>query len=44
MGSGATALAAVTAGRRHVGYETEPAYVELTRRRLEGCRHPGDRM
>jgi len=34
MGSGSTAVAAVESGRHFVGYETEPAYVEIARARL----------
>ena len=34
MGSGTTALAARDAGRRWVGYETNPAYIELAEQRL----------
>ncbi|GBC84816.1 DNA adenine methyltransferase YhdJ [bacterium HR11] len=34
MGSGTTAVAARRAGRRFVGYEIDPAYVELARQRL----------
>ncbi len=34
MGSGTTALAALKAGRRFVGYEIDPAYVRLAERRL----------
>jgi site-specific DNA-methyltransferase (adenine-specific) len=34
MGSGTTALAAVQAGRRYVGYDTSAEYVELAERRL----------
>ena len=36
MGSGSTAVAAVEAGRRYVGYETDPAYVALAEGRLAG--------
>ena len=36
MGSGTTAVAAVEAGRRYVGYETDPAYVALAEGRLAG--------
>jgi DNA modification methylase len=35
MGSGQTALAAVRAGRRYVGYEVNGDYVALARRRLQ---------
>jgi len=34
MGSGQTALAALKAGRRYVGYEVDPGYVELALRRI----------
>ncbi len=34
MGSGQTALAALQSGRHFVGYEIDPAYVELARRRV----------
>lgn len=34
MGSGTTAVAAATTGRRYVGFDTDPTYVELSRRRL----------
>lgn len=34
MGSGQTALAAAKSGRSYVGYETNPAYVELARQRI----------
>jgi DNA modification methylase len=33
MGSGSTAVAAIESGRRWVGYDTEPEYAKLTRRR-----------
>jgi len=36
MGSGSNAVAAVEAGRRYVGYETDPAYVALAEGRLAG--------
>jgi site-specific DNA-methyltransferase (adenine-specific) len=35
MGSGSTALAALKAGRRYVGYELDPEYVKLTEKRLQ---------
>jgi DNA modification methylase len=35
IGSGTTALAAQMSGRRFVGYEIDPAYVALARRRLQ---------
>ncbi len=34
MGSGQTALAALRAGRHFVGYETNPAYLRLARKRI----------
>ena len=34
IGSGSTAVAAVRAGRHFVGYDLDPAYVELARRRI----------
>jgi modification methylase len=34
MGSGQTALAALKAGRRYVGYELDPGYVDLASRRI----------
>jgi site-specific DNA-methyltransferase (adenine-specific) len=34
MGAGSTAVAAVQAGRRYVGYDTEAEYVELAERRV----------
>jgi site-specific DNA-methyltransferase (adenine-specific) len=44
MGSGSTAIAAVTSGRRYVGYELSPEYCALAEKRLlevEVCRQPG---
>lgn len=38
MGSGQTALAAVQAGRHYVGYEVDPAYVQLAEKRLLAAR------
>lgn len=35
MGSGTTALAAHKAGRAYVGYELDPAYIELAHKRLK---------
>jgi site-specific DNA-methyltransferase (adenine-specific) len=35
-GSGTTCVAAAATGRIYVGYETDPGYIELARRRLEG--------
>ena len=34
MGSGSAMVAAVTLGRRYAGYDLDPAYVELARRRV----------
>jgi site-specific DNA-methyltransferase (adenine-specific) len=34
MGSGTTAIAALKAGRKYVGYETNPDYVKLAERRI----------
>lgn len=34
MGAGTTAVAAAAAGRRYVGYDADPAYVELARERV----------
>jgi modification methylase len=34
MGSGQTALAALKAGRHYVGYEINPDYVSLARKRI----------
>jgi DNA modification methylase len=34
LGSGSTAIAAARSGRRYVGYDTDPAYVELAHARL----------
>ncbi len=38
MGSGSTALAALQAGRRYVGYETDAAYVKLAEERITKAR------
>ena len=35
MGSGQTAIAALKSGRHYVGYEIDPAYVELAGRRIQ---------
>lgn len=43
MGSGSTALAAITTGRRYVGYEIDPEYVEICNRRVDSLRQE-DRM
>jgi modification methylase len=37
MGLGASAMAAVKAGRHYVGYELDPAYAEAARRRVEAA-------
>jgi len=37
MGSGTTALAALKAGRRYLGYEISPEYVRLAQARLGDC-------
>ena len=41
LGAGSTAVAAVRTGRRYCGYDTDPAYLELARRRVadEGSPH-----
>lgn len=38
MGAGTTAVAAVQAGRRYVGFDTEPDYVELAEHRVVAAR------
>ena len=38
MGSGSTALAALQAGRTYVGYDVDPAYIEIAEARLAECR------
>ena len=43
MGSGSTAVAARRAGRRFVGYDTDPSYVELAQERLRNEGHLKDR-
>ena len=35
MGSGQTALAAMKSGRHFIGYEIEPEYVDLARKRIQ---------
>lgn len=35
MGSGSTAIAARRSGRHYIGFDTDPAYVELAERRME---------
>ena len=37
LGSGTTALAAQRTGRHYVGFDTEPAYIELASRRLSSA-------
>jgi site-specific DNA-methyltransferase (adenine-specific) len=34
IGSGSTAVAAIQSGRHYVGYDSEPAYIEIARRRV----------
>ena len=36
IGSGQTALAALKSGRHYIGYEINPAYVELAQQRIQG--------
>jgi DNA modification methylase len=40
LGSGSTAVAAVRTGRHYVGYDTDPDYVELARRRIADEKPP----
>ncbi len=42
MGSGSTLVAAAQLGRRYVGYDLDPGYVELARHRVEEAELPGD--
>jgi len=35
MGSGTTAIAALKAGRKYIGYDNDPAYVKLAQERIE---------
>ena len=37
IGSGTTAVAAVATGRHYVGFDTEPAYIELATQRIAGA-------
>lgn len=42
MGSGTTAVAAVELGLHYVGFEIEPAYVEIAEQRIRSaCRKTG---
>lgn len=41
MGSGTTAVAAVETGRHYVGYDSDPAYLELARTRIAAARGIG---
>ena len=41
MGSGQTALAALKAGRRYVGYELDAEYVALAKKRIAAATHNG---
>jgi DNA modification methylase len=36
MGAGTTAVAAIQAGRQYLGFETDPAYVQLAEERIAG--------
>jgi site-specific DNA-methyltransferase (adenine-specific) len=36
MGSGTTAVAALNTNRRFIGFETEPTYIEIANKRIEG--------
>ena len=38
MGSGSTAVAAVETGRRFVGYDIDPGYLEIARTRVAAAR------
>ncbi len=38
MGSGSTAIAALKAGRKYVGYEVDPAYIKLAEERIASYR------
>jgi len=42
IGSGSSAVAAVEAGRHFIGYDTEPAYVEIARARIAATRTIAD--
>ncbi len=41
MGSGQTAIAALTAGRHYIGYEIDPNYVKLAEKRIRGSKVSG---
>jgi len=41
VGSGSTAVAAVESGRRYVGYDVEPAYLEIAEARVASARGAG---
>ena len=41
IGSGSTAVAAIETGRHFIGYDTEPAYVEMARSRIAAARNTG---
>lgn len=48
LGSGSTAVAAVRTGRRYVGYDTDPTYIEIAKDRVAeertaGSKHAADR-
>ena len=43
MGSGTTAVAAVNTGRRYVGFDTDPGYVEQAQERVASMVHPPSR-
>jgi site-specific DNA-methyltransferase (adenine-specific) len=40
IGSGSTAVAAVETGRHFIGYDNQPEYLEIARRRVEAARSP----
>ncbi len=44
MGSGSTMVAAAGLGRRYVGYDLDPAYVDMARRRVAGAAPQDDRL
>jgi DNA modification methylase len=37
MGSGSTAVAAIRAGRRYLGYDTDPAYIQTAQHRIDAA-------